>query len=65
MEYIYTMSDCIVKLRLSLIAHILLFVVTHFFLLFIFLMLTMEIFVMVFSGTIEARVLELGIYVYI
>ena len=57
MEYVCRTSDCIAGLRLRLIALILLFYLFS----FPYFTLTLKNCVRVFSGSIEARVLELGI----
>ena len=53
------MSDCIVGLRLRVMA--LIFVFYPFFFLSLYYMLTLKICVGVFSGTFKARMLKLGI----
>ena len=60
MAYIWRMSDSIVGLRLRPIVPILLFFLCFSFSLFC--MSTLKRFVIVFSGTIKASVLKLGIY---
>ena len=60
MEYICRMRDCIVGLRLRVMA---LFSIFHsFFFLSLYNMLTFKICVGVFSGTFKARMLKLGIH---
>ena len=54
------MSDCIVGLRLRVMAYIFLFY--PFFFLFLYNMLTFQICVEVFSGTFKAGMLKLGIH---
>ena len=60
MVYICRMSDCIVVLRLRVMAFIFLFY--PFFFLSLYNMLTFKICVGVFSGTFKARMLKLGIH---
>ena len=55
------MSDCNLGLRLKLIALILLFF-SLFFFLSLFFLSALKICVIAFSGTIEARILKLGIH---
>ena len=58
MVYICKMSDCIVGLRLRVMA-----LIFHpFFFLSLYYMLTLKICVRVFSGTFIARILKLGIH---
>ena len=58
--YICRMGDCFVGLRVT--ALILLFLYPFFFLYSFIIMLISKICVRVFSGSIAARILELGIY---
>ena len=58
--YVCRMSDCIVGLRLRVMAYIFLFY--PFFFLFLYNMLTFKICVGVFSGTFKAGMLKLGIH---
>ena len=61
MVYICEMSDCIVGLRLNVMALILLFYIFFSFL-SLYCMLTLKICVRVFSGTIVVRILKHGIH---
>ena len=61
MIYICSMSDCIVGLRLRIMALILLFL-NQFFFLFLYCMFTLKFCVRVFSGSVSARILKLGIH---
>ena len=60
MVYICRMSDCIVGLRLRVIAHIFLFLSIFF--LFLYYMLILKICVGFFSGIFKARMLKHGIH---
>ena len=60
MVYICRMSDCIVGLRLRVMAHIFLFL--SIFLSFLYYMLILKICVGFFSGIFKARMLKLGIH---
>ena len=63
MVYLDRMSDCIVGLRLRVMALIFLFFIYFsFFSLYMYNMLTFKICVGVFSGTFKARMLKLGIH---
>ena len=59
--YICRMSDCIVGLRVRVMAHIFLFFI-HFSFFPLYSMLTFKICVGVFSGTFKARMLKLAIH---
>ena len=62
MVYICRMSDCIVGLRLRVMAHIFLSIFYPFFFLSLYYMLTLKICVGVFSRIFKARMLKLGIH---
>ena len=61
MLYVCRMRDCIVGLRLRVMALIFLFF-NPFFFLSLYYMLTLKICVVVFSGIFKARMLKLGIH---
>ena len=62
MAYIWKVSDCIMRLRLMLIAFILSFF-SIFLFLSLFCMSAKKISVIVLSGTSEARILSVGVYI--
>ena len=58
-DFTWKMSDCVVRLRLGLIAHIVPFY-PLFFPLSLSILSILKVFVIVFSGTVEAKILKVG-----